>query len=163
MRFKINMMALGLAVGVAGLAQAMPTADYLKAAGGGDLYEKKSSETVLASTKDAHVRMVARTMIADHAKSTAMVKAAAAKSGLHPAPPMLDAEQKKMVADLAAAKGADRDALYLQQQKAAHEKALALHEGYASGGDKPALREAAGKIAPVVKHHIAMLGGSAAM
>ena len=163
MSFKTKMMAFGLAVSVTGLAHAIPTTDYLKAAGGGDLYEKKASETVLASTKDAHIKMVARTMIADHAKSTAMVKAAAAKSGLHPAPPMLDAEQRKMVADLGAAKGADRDALYLKQQKAVHEKALALHEGYASSGDKPALREAAAKIAPVVKHHIAMLDGSAAM
>jgi putative membrane protein len=160
MSFKIKMMALSLAVGVAGGAHATATGDYLKAAGAGDLYETRSSQLVLGSTRDAHVKSIAHMMIADHAKSTMMVKAAAAKSGLHPGAPMLDARQKGMIADLGKAKGGDRDALYLKQQKAAHESALALHEGYAAGGEKPALREAASKIAPVVKHHIAMLNGA---
>jgi len=152
--------ALAAAAGITGIAHAIPTADYVKAAGAGDLYETKASQLVLGSTKDAHVKMVAKMMIADHAKSTAMVKKAAMSSGLHPAPPMLEPKQKAMIAELTAAKGTDRDTAYLKQQKAVHEEALALHSGYAADGSNPALRDAAKKIAPVVQHHIAMLNGS---
>jgi putative membrane protein len=39
----------------------------------------------------------------------------------------------------------------------AHQQALQLHQGYASGGDTPALRTAATNIVPVVQNHLTML------
>ena len=157
------LLALAAATTIAGAAAAVPTSEYLMKAGAGDLYEKTSSKLVLGSTTDPKIKKFANEMIADHTKSTAMVKAAAAKSGLKPKPPMLDADQKKMVADLTAAKGAARDQLYVTQQKTAHAQALALHSDYASSGDKPALKAAASQIVPVVKMHISMLDNGGAM
>ena len=87
------------------------------------------------------------------------VKAAARKSGLTPKPPTLDKQQQTMLKQLRDATGAARDSAYVNQQKTAHTQALALHQSYAASGDKPALKAAAGKIVPVVQHHIDMLNG----
>jgi putative membrane protein len=138
---------------------AQTAADYIAKAGAGDLYEIQSSKLVLASTKNANLKKFATQMVADHSKSTADVKTAAGKSGLKPKPPMLDADQKAMIKELQSASGPARDTAYVGQQKTAHAQALALHQGYAATGDKPALKAAAGKIVPVVQHHIEMLNG----
>ncbi len=148
---------LSLAVAAPVMAQAMPPAAYVKAAGASDLFERQSAQIVLKSTHDPKITSFASMMIHDHGQSTAMVKAAAMRSGLHPKPPMLTPKQNHMLADLRMKHGADRDMTYVMQQKAAHDEALALQEGYATGGTAPALRMTAGKIVPVVKHHIEML------
>jgi putative membrane protein len=134
-----------------------PTPTYIAKAAAGDLYETQSSKIVLQTTKNAKVKSFATQMIADHAKSTGLVKAAATKSGIVPIPPTLDPSQKEMIASLTAAKGAARDTLYLQQQHMAHEQALALHQDYAATGDKPHLKAVAGQIVVVVKKHIATM------
>ena len=143
---------------LAGVAHAAPpSADFVAKAGAGDLYEKTSSQLVLASTHNASLRRFATEMVKDHSKSTQMVKSAALRSGLHPKPPALDAKQQGLLADLRKAKGADRDHLYLDQQKQAHADALSLMQDYAATGSDAALRKAASQIVPVVKHHIEML------
>ena len=142
---------------IAAPALAETPAEYVAKAGAGDMYETQSSELVLATTANPGIKSFANMMVTDHAKSTAMVKDAATKAGLTPKPPMLNAKQQKMIADLTAAKGTARDTLYVTQQKMAHQEALALHSGYASAGTSAPLKAAAGKIAPVVQHHIGML------
>ena len=138
---------------------ATAAADYVAKAGAGDMYELQSSKLVAASTGNADLRRFADQMVTDHGKSTAMVKTAAGKDGMHPKPPVLSAAQKDMLAKLRAARGKARDGLYVTQQKSAHAEALTLHQDFAANGDKPALKSAAGKIVPVVQHHIAMLNG----
>ena len=96
-------------------------------------------------------------MVGDHSKSTADVKRAARAGRVPVAPPRLDAEQNRMVAQLRRATGTQRDRLYIQQQKVAHRQALALHSGYARSGTVAPLRATAGQIAPVVRHHLTML------
>lgn len=160
---KLDMAKIGTGIAAAALlagaaGAATPTREYVMKAGASDLFEKKSS-TLELSSGDPKVRDFAREMIADHAKSTAMVKKAAMRSGLHPKPPMLDAKQRSDYAALTAARGADRDRLYISQQKAAHQDALALQRDYADGGAKPALKMVASDIVPVVQHHIEMLNG----
>ena len=136
---------------------APPTPAFLAKAGASDLYERTASIIVLAGTRNPDVRRFARMMVADHGKSTAMVKAAATRSGLHPKPPTLEPAQRKMIADLRHANGAERDRIYIDQQEAAHADALSLMQDYAATGAAPALRRAAGNIVPVVQHHIDML------
>jgi putative membrane protein len=156
-RFFSSAIALA-AVCAAGSAFALtPTPTYIAKAGASDLYETQSSKLVLQTSKSSAVRSFATQMIADHAKSTGLVKAAVKKSGLTAAPPTLEPAQKEMIASLTAAKGEARDALYLQQQHMAHEKALALHQDYAATGDKPELKAVAGQIVVVVKKHIATM------
>lgn len=139
------------------LAQALTGATFVKRAGAGDLYERQSSRLVLATTRNPEIRRFARMMVSDHAKSTADVKAAAAAARIRVAPPRLDARQARMIANLRAARGDARDAIYLDQQRKAHEMALELHADYASTGRVAALKRVAGRTAPVVQHHIDML------
>lgn len=143
---------------VAAVAQAPMTAPtYVMKAGAGDQYEIQSSRLLLASTKNAKLRSFAAMMVADHTKSTADVKAAAIRAGLHPAPPKLDAMGAKNIAALRATTGTARDRLYVEQQKAAHQRALTLHEAYSQTGTTAPLKTTAAAIAPVVQTHIGEL------
>lgn len=146
-----------IALAAAAPAFAETAAEYVMKAGAGDLYEKQSSQLVLKTTKDGKLREFAQMMVTDHSKSTADVTAAAKASGLTPTPPKLDAKKMAMISDLTKASGSTRDKVYVTQQMAAHREALALHQSYASSGDKPALKAAATKITPVVQHYIEML------
>lgn len=160
-------LALALVVPGVAVAQMAPSASapaatapaYVAKAGASDLYEKQSSQIVLQSTKNAKIRQFANMMLKDHTKSTADVKAAAATDRVAVPAPKLQPAQAKMVASLRATSGTARDQMYLQQQKTAHQQALALHSSYAQSGDKPALRRVAAATAPVVQHHIDMLQG----
>ena len=137
--------------------------DYVKDAGAGDMFEIQSSKLVLQSTHDSKVRAFANKMIADHTKSTAMVKAAARKDHVAVPAPMLTPAQQQMLGDIRSANGAARDAVYMQDQATAHQAALMVQQSYAQGGDKPALMATAGQIVPVVQSHIDMLKNSGSM
>ncbi|MBB6425353.1 DUF4142 domain-containing protein [Sphingopyxis sp. JAI128] len=139
-------------------APAASTADYIAKAGAGDLWEIESSKALLAKSKDAKVRAFAEMMIDHHGKSTAKVKAAATAADAEVPAPKLDADQEKMLADIKGADVAAIDKIYLAHQKAAHDAALALHQGYAAGGEAAALKQAAAEIVPVVEAHRAELG-----
>jgi len=155
---RILLTAALLAVPAVAAAQSAPTpATYVMKAGAGDQYEIQSSKLVLQTTTNPALKQFATMMVTDHQKSTADVKAAAMKSRVAPKPPMLDAMGKKNIAALKASTGTARDTLYVTQQKAAHQTALALHQGYAASGTAPALKQVAAKIAPTVQHHIEML------
>lgn len=138
-------------------AQVMTPTEYVTTAGASDLYERESSQIVLESTQNPQVRSFAQMMVGDHAKSTANVKAAAARSRVNVPPPRLTPGQTEMVAQLRTETGPARDAAYVAQQKAAHNQALAVQKAYATGGTAPALKTAAAGIVPVVEHHIEML------
>ena len=136
------------------MVAAPPAAEFVKMAGASDLYEKTSSQLVLKTTKDAKVKAFARMMVADHGKTTADVTAAAKRDGLKPMPPKLMPKQAKMIAELKATSAGQRDKVYLTQQVAAHEEALALHTAYSTGGDKPALKAASAGAVPIVETHL---------
>ena len=138
-------------------AQVMTPTDYVKTAGASDLYERESSVLVLQTSKDPKVRDFATMMIAHHTKSTADVKAAAAKAKVAVPPPALTPLQMELVAQLKAENGAARDARYIAEQKAAHGQALALQQAYAKDGTAASLKAAAAAIVPVVQQHIQAL------
>ena len=140
-------------------AQVMTPGEYVMTAGASDLYEITSSKTVLETTQNPQVRQFAQMMIDHHTKSTAEVKAAAARSKVRAAPPMLNPLQQELVTELRAENGPARDAAYIAQQKASHGQALAVQKAYAMDGRAPALKMAAAKIVPVVEQHIAILKG----
>jgi putative membrane protein len=96
-------------------------------------------------------------MVDAHGKSTAQVKAAAAKAKLKVAPPHLTPTQQEMIAQLKAETGTARDRAYVAQQRAAHGQALAVQQAYAKDGKVASLRGAATGIVPVVEHHIMLL------
>ncbi|PTQ10299.1 hypothetical protein CLG96_12350 [Sphingomonas oleivorans] len=135
----------------------LTAAAYVKAAGAADLYERQSSELVLQSTANAGIRNFAQTMITDHARTSADLNAAATAAGMTVPPPTLDERKTEMIEALSAASGSARDRLYLEQQRLAHNEALALHQRYSTSGTDPRLRAAAAKTVPVIEHHIELL------
>jgi len=149
--------APALLIAAPAAAQVMAPTEYVATAGASDLYEITSSQTVLESTADPKVRQFAQMMIMHHTKSTADVKAAAAKARVIAPPPVLNPLQTELVAELRAEQGPARDAAYIAQQKSSHGQALNVQKAYAMEGTAAPLKSAAAKIVPVVQSHIAML------
>lgn len=149
--------AVACAAATPAAAQVMTPREYVMTAGASDLYERESSKLVLQTTANPALRDFANMMIKMHTDSTNQVKAAAARSRVPAAPPMLTPNQAEMIAQLRAEQGPARDAAYIAQQRQAHGGALAVQKAYAQGGTAPALRDAAAGIVPVVESHIAML------
>lgn len=130
-------------------------ADFANQAAASDAYEIESSQLALEKSKDEKLRSLAQMLVTDHRKSTADLKAAAAKADppVTPAPAMNE-EQTSNIAALRAASEADFDRLYSSQQVTAHEKALALLEGYAAGGTEDSLKQFASKTSVPVRAHL---------
>lgn len=154
---KLMLLAPALIAATPVAAQVMTPAEYVAVAGASDLYERTSSQVVLETTQDPNIRAFAQEMLVDHAKSTAQVKAAAAKSRVSARPPKLNPLQTELIAELRAEAGPARDKAYVAQQKASHNQALNVQKAYATDGTAPALKAAATSIVPVVQHHIEML------
>lgn len=146
-----------LLVAAPATAQVMTPTEYVATAGASDLYERTSSQIVLESTADPKIRSFAQMMIAEHSKSTADVKAAAAKSRVTAPALKLNPLQTELLAQLRAEQGPARDAAYIAQQKASHGQALNVQKAYAMEGTAPALKSAASTIVPVVEKHVELL------
>jgi putative membrane protein len=136
-------------------AAAVSAADYAAQAAASDLFEIESAKLAQEKARNADVKAFARMLAADHEKSTAELKAAAAKA--QPAiaiAPAMDAGQQANIQALRATSGADFDKLFISQQIPAHEKALGLVQGYASAGDIQALKQHASKVAGPIQRHL---------
>lgn len=138
---------------------ALPTdaPQYLANAGSSDQYEIQSSRLVSEARPDPKVRQFAQMMVQHHTRTTQTLTAAARSAGITPPPPALLPKHAQMIEQLRAQQGPARQAAYLQQQRQAHEEALALHQAYAEGGDTPALRQAAQGAVPIVQQHLVQL------
>lgn len=136
-------------------AAAAPTdaAGFANAAAASDLYEIESARIAADKATNAEVKAFAEHVGADHEKSTAELKAAAGQANIAVAP-KIDAEKQAMLDQLKAASGAEFDRLFVDQQKTAHQKALALLRNYASSGENAALKAFASKTATAVKGHL---------
>jgi len=154
--FRSLALVAALSLPAAAMAAPISPSTYVMKAGASDQYEMNSSKLVMNS-RNPQVKQFAQHMVHDHTQSTAMVKRAAMRAHLHPAPPHMDAMQTRMVAQLRQASGPARDRLYLQQQQQAHQMALDLHRSYSHDGSSEPLKMAAAKITPVVQSHIDML------
>ena len=136
-------------------AVALPTDanGFATAVAATDLYEIESARLAADKARNAEVKSLAQHIRTDHEKSTAELKSAASTANVTVAP-ALDAEKQAMLERLRAASGAEFDRLFLEQQRTAHQKALALLQSYANGGDNEALKGFATKTAAAVKGHL---------
>lgn len=126
---------------------------YVRMAGSSDMYEKESSQFIMASATNAEVRRFAGMMVSDHANTTAQLLAAARQSGIT-ADPKLLSKHDQMLRQLRRVGEKAREKTYMRQQVMAHEEALALHQTYAARGDNPALRQVATAATPIVQAHL---------
>ena len=138
-------------------AAPMTAQAFADAASASDAYEIAASKLAETKSSNAEVKSFAADMVKDHTKSTADLKAAAAKAEGNPKPSgTMTAEQQANMTKLQGLSGTDFDKEYASQQVDAHQKALDALQGYAAGGDSAPLKEFASKTATVVQHHLDM-------
>ena len=133
----------------------MAVADFAAAVAASDMYEIESGRLAAEKASSADLKAMGQMLVADHQKSTADLKSAAAEA--RPAVavmPALTPEQTQMLEALRSATPDQFDRTFVEQQKQAHRKALDLLERYASEGDVETLKAFAAKAAPVVKKHL---------
>lgn len=127
---------------------------YLQIAGESDVYEVTASQIALQRAQAPEVRGFAAMMIAHHSETTNATLAASKAADIVPPPAVLGQGTRAQIDALLAAPPAAFDQLYLQQQLAAHEQALAVQSAYAEFGDKQPLRTAAKAAIPIITRHL---------
>lgn len=135
-----------------GLAARTTAATYASMAASADNYELESSKAVLGVATNPDVRNFAQMMINDHGQTSAQLMAAAKAANVGAT--NLLPNEATMLKNLRAIDKSKMERLYVDQQVMAHEKALALHQGYAAQGDNPGLRAVAASAVPVIQRHL---------
>jgi putative membrane protein len=141
-------------------ATALPTdaTGFATAVAASDLFEIESGRLAQAQASSAAVKNMGKMLVDQHSQSTAKLKEAAARvSPAVEVTPALDPEKQAMLDQLRGAQGADFDRLFAQLQVQAHQKTLALLQGYANGGDQQPLKAFAQDAAPAVQKHLAAI------
>ena len=138
-----------------GLGGPKPTADFLRDAAVGDMFEIHSSELALKVSTDPEVKKFARHMIADHTRMSHEMKAAASQAGLAAdLPTDLDGAHQTLLTDLRGAQSQDFDHTYLEDQRQGHEAALGMFKAYGDKGSDATIKAAAASAVPVIRGHL---------
>lgn len=133
----------------------MTPQQFADTASASDAYEIASSKLAQTKSNSKAVKDFAAEMIKDHTKSTADLKAAAAKAAGNPTVTgQMTAEQQANLTALQGESGADFDSTYVSQQIDAHQKTLAALQSYAQNGDSPPLKDFASKATMMVQDHL---------
>ena len=161
LRSLIALALIGVAAGDARAAPApaLSPADltYVARAGASDRLEISEGRLADARGVRPRIKAFARMMLRDHARSTALLRAAVrAETDRDPPAPVLDAMQARMLAALRTTPARRFDEVYVAQQVQAHAQALDLHRAYAATGGDAELRQTAQLIAPIVQQHLDM-------
>lgn len=128
---------------------------FAKAVATSDMFEIQSAKLAADKAGSAEVKAFATQLLTDHEKSSAELKAAAAKvTPPVTMTPALDAEKQAMLDQLKSANGADFDRRFIDQQTNAHQTALALLQNYVGNGDSQPLKDFASKALPVAQDHL---------
>lgn len=128
--------------------------DCVIRAGAMDMYEVEAGRLALQMSTNAGVRNFAQMMITDHTNSTAQMGAALQSIGMTPPPAQLTPDLTARLDRLRTA-GTGFDAIYLDDQIAAHNEALALHNACAAQAGAPVAAVSAGLI-PAIQSHLNM-------
>ena len=139
-------------------AQPKPSSpdDFANAAAQSDQYEIQVGRVALIQGMDPRIKAFAQQMIDAHMQTSAALLDAVRASGLKPPPPIMGADQARMLSALQSMKGADFDKAYATQQVNAHVAAMVTEQGYASDGSDANLRRAAQAAIPAIQQHLGM-------
>ena len=144
-----------LAVDSASADSAMPTnaQGFANAIAASDMYEIEAGKLAQQNGQSQAVKDFGAMMEKDHTQSTADLKAAAGQAqGVTVNPQLTEKHQSDL--DSLRNAGTNFDAVYKQQQVAAHEQALSMLQGYARDGDAAPLKDFATKAAGIVEGHL---------
>ncbi|UOQ98686.1 DUF4142 domain-containing protein [Hymenobacter sp. 5317J-9] len=129
--------------------------EFMMTAAHSDQNEIQQSKMALAKGVTGMAKEMANKMIADHAKSTADLKAIAAKKGVT-LPTDMDAEHKAMKPAMEKLSGKEFEAKYLSQMQADHQKTANIMRAHEKMTQDPDLKAFIGKTVPVVEQHLGM-------
>ncbi|MDV6332536.1 DUF4142 domain-containing protein [Asticcacaulis sp. 201] len=132
--------------------EANKTEDFVKKAAVANLFEVKTSELAVKTSKNAEVLSFAKMMVKDHTAAGKKFETAVVGSGVT-APAALDDDHQKKYDDLAKLTGSDFDKKYADLQKSAHDDAISLFEDYSKNGKDTALQTFATDTLPTLKAH----------
>ncbi|HEY9218754.1 MAG TPA: DUF4142 domain-containing protein [Phenylobacterium sp.] len=145
---------VGAAVGATSAATLGQTTDgYVAGAAVGDMYEIAAGKLAQQKGSNAAVKDFGAMLVKDHTATSTEMKPLATAAGQTP-PAEMDQRRKGMIDNLTAATGADFDRAFIDQQIAAHEEALTLHQGYGQDGGDAGLKAFAAKTAPKIQAHL---------
>ncbi|MFG1464829.1 DUF4142 domain-containing protein [Xanthobacter sp. DSM 24535] len=127
---------------------------FVEAAGISDHFEIAASRLALEKSENPQIKALAATLVADHTRALADLKAAAKKAdGQIVVPSTLDDTHETRIERLKAATGADFDTLFIQLQTSAHEAAVGIFASFAKQGDQTTLRDYAAQALPMLERH----------
>lgn len=129
---------------------------FVDAMAASDTYEMEAARLAQSKGVTGDVRGFAQMMIRDHSRSSENLRKATngTKGVTLRDTPTMTAEQRDMIGALQGATAAEFPRVYLQQQVAAHQKALAMLQTYGQSGDVRPLMDFANTTAKVVQGHL---------
>lgn len=133
----------------------MMASDFASTIASSDRYEIAAGKLARTMATNDACRKFGAMLVTDHTRSSALLKTAAAAAD--PAvtlPTAMPPELQARLDALKAAKGADFDKLFIEQQEDGHQKALDALNSYAASGDQPSLKAFATEAIPVVQRHL---------
>lgn len=132
------------------------TADFVKEAAYNDMFEIQSTQLAQQRGNVAE-KSFAAAMINDHIKTAGelkeMVGSGAVKTEL---PATLDSTRQIEIDKLKSLNDAAFSSRYDADQVRGHEDAASLFERYARDGEDAKLKDWAGKVLPIIRHHLEM-------
>jgi len=129
-------------------------AAFVASNGSIDLFVIRSSELALQRSSSARIRDFAAQMIEAHKGTSAQLSFAGRRLNLLPSATLRPSEQ----AMLDGLETSPRfDAEYVRDQRAVHQRAVALDAAYLGGGRSPTLRPVAEAALPIEERHLRMI------
>jgi putative membrane protein len=129
--------------------------DFARKASASGMAEVNLSELAVRFARDPAVRQFAQRMIADHRRASTELTQMANRHSIK-LPPTMDEEHQKLFDKLQKLQGAEFDRAYMEAMVKDHEEVVKLFEAEAKDGKDQAMKQWAGKLAPIFKRHLEM-------
>lgn len=126
---------------------------YVSNAAEGDMYEIRAAEIALDRSQNADVRALAE-MIRDDHRAASEAMAPLARDAGQAIPTELDERRQGLLDNLSGADLNQFDRVWLEQQVAAHNEALILHEGFSDDEDHAQLASHARSVVEPIRRHL---------
>ncbi len=121
-------------------------------------FEIQSSTLALQKSNNEAIKKFAQKMIHDHTAAGEKLKETLKKDNL-PEPTEGVEEHQEMLNKLIVANGIAFDRTYIEDQRQAHQEAVALLETYSKRGDNNDLKQLASTLLPTIKEHLQLAEG----
>ncbi len=126
---------------------------YVMNAAVSDMYEIEAGRMAQEKGQSAETRQLGEMLVNDHTASSGRLAELARAAGETP-PTEMDERRQGLIDNLRAADGAQFDEVFAEQQVAAHQEAITLHEGYGENGDNAELAAFARDLVPTLRTHL---------